>query len=230
MSEYTIRHLLEDGTSEDYKVDIGWEMVEVQSVYPTKVRFDDIPMVVLEDVFTRPIECIGVYDLISDIKQDYINNPFSSDMDSSQKLTTYKDGKFVDRELTEYGKYVLASVDTGIDPKYDGVWNFDKLLWWIWEKEQSMKVKRGKMSFYIQPEKVISGVVPDGDLWVAYDEWSDHYLGQLEIVEDDGKVHRGLCGLGYKADDYLKPSASVIDEKLKPYGEWQQSNNYGGMV
>ena len=224
MNEYTIRHLLEDGTSKDYKVDVhNWEMPEVGSVYPTKVRFDDIPMVVLSDLG----KWMGDYP-IDDIRQDYINNPFSRDERLRQKLTTYKDGKFVDRELTEREKYILASVDTGIDPKYDGVWNFEKLLWWIWEKKKSVNAILGKTYFYIQSEKVISGVVPDGDWWIAYNEGSENYLGQLEIVEDDGKVHRGL--FGYKAHDYPKPSASVIDEKLKPYGEWQQSNNYGGMV
>ena len=226
MSEYTIRHLLEDGTSEDIKVDVGWEMVEVQSVYPTKVRFDDIPMVRLDDVGTRRHQCIGVYDLISDIKQDYINNPFSRDERLRQKLTTYKDGKFVDRELTEREKYVLASVDTGIGGKYDGVWNFEKLLWWVWEKKKSVNAISGKTYFFIQPEKVISGVVPDGDWWIVYNEGSENYLGQLEIVEDDGKVHRGL--FGYKAHDYPKPSASVIDGKLKSYGEWKQSRDVWG--
>ena len=62
--------------------------------------------------------------------------------------------------------------------------------------------------------------MPDGDWWIVYNEGSENYLGQLEIVEDDGNVHRGLYG--YKAHDYPKPSASVIDEKLKSYGEWKQ--------
>ena len=169
MSKYTIRHLLEDGTSEDIKVDVHkWEMEEVQSVYPTKVRFDDIPMVRLDNVITMPPECIGVYDILDS-------------------------------------------------------WDFDGLQGWIYKqaKEQSIPIHI-KTYMSVIPEKVISGVVPDQDWWVVYDEWSDHYLGQLEIVEDDGKVHRGV--FGYKADDYLKPSASVIEEKLKPLAEWKQRN------
>ena len=198
MSEHTIRHLLADGTSEDHKVDVpNWRMFEVQSVYPTKVRFDDISSVRIDDTWSK--EWVGNYRM-SYIKQDFINNPP------------------IDPEPVVNGVWFH-------NPRYDGVWDFDKLLWWIWEMEQSMKVKRGKTSFYIQPEQVISGVVPDGDWWVPYNEWSENYLGQLEIVEGDGKVHRGV--FGYKADDYLKPSASVIEEKLKPYGEWKQSNNIG---
>ena len=191
MSEYTIRHLLADGTSEDHKVDVpNWKMFEVQSVYPTKVRFDDIPLVRIDDLG----KWMGNYP-IGDIRQDYINNPPVE---------------------PQRGKVWFDN------PRYDGVWNFEKVLWWIWEKQQSMKVKRGKTSFYIQPERVISGVVPDDDWWIPFNDWSENYLGQLEIVEDDGKVHRGI--FGYKAHDYPKPSASVIEEKLKPLAEWKQRN------
>ena len=190
MRVYTIRHLLEDGTSEDVKVDVSWEMEEVQAVYPTRVRFDDIPMVKLDNVGIKPHECIGVYDILDS-------------------------------------------------------WDFDKMRGWISKqaKEQSLPI-RMKTSLYVMPEKVISGVVPVGDWWVAYND-DDYSLGQIEVVEGDGKVHRGTHDIetwrnltendkGYGSlppfraeDDYLKPSASVIEEKLKPYGQWRQSNNIG---
>ena len=188
MSEYTIRHLLEDGTSEEIKVDVSWEMEEVQAVYPTRVRFDDIPMVRLDNVRNRPHECIGVYDIL------------------------------------------------------DG-WDFDGMRGWISEEAKGLPV-RMKTYLFVMPEKVISGVVPDGDWWIAYND-GDNSLGQIEVVGDDGKVHRGTHDIetwrnltendkGYGSlppfraeDDYLKPSASVIEEKLKPYGQWRQSNNIG---
>ena len=100
----------------------------------------------------------------------------------------------------------------------DSTFDLEKLEWWV--NDLRIKLQQDlKVLFAIDPEKVVSGVVPDQDYYMVWNPYSDWTLGQLEIIKKSGKVEYGLGrSLGYRRHEeqaHLPPSAEIIVDRLR---------------
>lgn len=204
-NEFTIRHLANDQTTTDYEVELSKprKMEQVQSVYPTTIHFSSIYMVRLEDRFGG--------DVILDYNTERLACSFFDLLGEDSNVPEYMIYPFVRSDFDVIGESIPESFYE------DSTFDLRHLMWLIGGRQRATGTSF-KVSFAIPCENIVSGVVPNQDYFMVWNPDSDWTLGQLEIIENDGRVEYGLGRhLGYRPNKEqadLIPSAEIIDNRL----------------